>query len=148
MKWVQNSDSKTHVKKLNPTARTDISNKTLWGIFESLRIVLVHTKMTIKKNNKKHKDVSIRKCFHLWPSIWWRLFWEPRQLLWSSFLPVLPMSKKLEIHIKVKVIISNVKKIRITIKVKTNKMIYENLVNSVNSFFLPVFPMSKKSKWL
>ena len=56
------------------------------------------------------------------------------------------MSKKLEIHIKVKVIISNVKKIRITIKVKTNKMIYENLVNSVNSFFLPVFPMSKKSK--
>ena len=70
MKWVQNSDSKTHVKKLNPTARTDISNKTLWGIFESLRIVLVHTKMTIKKTQRcLNKEVLSSVAFNLVASL-------------------------------------------------------------------------------
>ena len=33
MKRAQNSDSKTHVKKLNPTSRTEIRRKTLYYLF-------------------------------------------------------------------------------------------------------------------
>ena len=33
MNRAQNSDSKTHAEKSNPTSRTDYSSKTLWDIF-------------------------------------------------------------------------------------------------------------------
>ena len=33
MNRAQNSDSKTHAEKSNPTSRTDFSSKTLWDIF-------------------------------------------------------------------------------------------------------------------
>ena len=33
MNWAQNSDSKTHAEKSNPTSRTDFSSKALWDIF-------------------------------------------------------------------------------------------------------------------